>query len=312
MIRITDTPKPRDRFGSIPIRAGKSTNSSLSGPHLPRRPRRSSLWTWLKRIVGLLFGLTLILGLGSSLLVPYLATTFLPKHLAEALNRPVTIARAEFNPRTCTLTLRQFIVGPKLSTPDDPVDPLLSAATISLHLLPERLLGGEFACKLGAEHFFLHLVRRKGGGYNLGQALADLLPAMPALPLRFSCDAIAVSNSRLVFDDEQSGKTYLAEELTLASPPGQASPVSLQVKINGVAITLPDTANPTQAADPLPSTPEPTEKQETANAPSPPDDSVIKTAEAIALIQELSQATRQYLQKTVNPPDKRLTPSLAH
>ena len=28
MIRITDTPKPRDRFGSIPIRESKPMNSS--------------------------------------------------------------------------------------------------------------------------------------------------------------------------------------------------------------------------------------------------------------------------------------------
>ena len=66
--------------------------------------------------MGLLLGLALLLGLGSPLLVPYLATTFLPKHLASALNRPVTIARGEFNPLTCTLTLCQLIVGPKLST----------------------------------------------------------------------------------------------------------------------------------------------------------------------------------------------------
>ena len=310
MIRITDTPKPKDRFGSIPIRVGKPTSSSLYGPHPPtRRPRKSSLWPWLKRIVGLLLGLTLIVGIASPLLVPYLATTLLPQHLAGALNRPVTIARAEFNPLTCTLTLRQFIVGPKLSTPDDPVDPLLSAATISLHLLPERLLDGELACKLGAEHFFLHLVRQKNGGYNLGQVLDDLLPAMPVIPLRFSCNAFALSNSRLVFDDEQSGKTYLAEELALAGSPGQAGLISFQARINGIPVTLPDAASPVEAAAPLPATPEPTEKEGEANAPSPPDDPALKTAEAIALVRELSQAAGQYLQNPVNlPVERRILP----
>lgn len=302
MIRITDTPKPKDRFGSIPIRVGKPTSSSLYGPHPPtRRPQRSSLWTWLKRIVGLLLGLTLIVGIGSPLLVPYLATTLLPQHLAEALNRPVTIARAEFNPLTGTLTLHQLIVGPKLSNPDDPVDPLLSAATISINLLPERLLNGEAACTLGAEHFFLHLVRQKDGGYNLGQVLADLLPALPAIPLRFSCDTFTLSNSRLVFDDEQSGKTYLAENLALAGSPGQAGPISLQAKINGISVTLPDAASPDQAANPLPATPEPTEKEGGADAPSPPDDPALQAAEAIALVQKLSQAAREYRPSPLAP-----------
>lgn len=310
MIRITDTPKPKDRFGSIPIRVGKPTASSLYGPFPPRRPKRSFLATWLKRIVGLLLGLTLLLGLGSFLLAPYLATTLLPQHLATALNRPVTIARAEFNPLTCALTLHQLIVGPKLSNPDDPVDPLLSAATISLHLVPEHLLNGEVACKLGAEHFFLHLVRQKDGGYNLGQALDDLLSAMPVIPLRFSWEAIALSNSRLVFDDEQTGKTHLAEEISLASSPGQASRVSLQAKINGVSLTLPDIARPDQAANPLQAMPEPTE-EESAEAPTPPDDSALKTAEAIALVQQLSQAAGQYRQNPVNPPVEHRLPPLA-
>lgn len=294
MIRITDTPKPKDRFGSIPIRVGKPTSSSLYGPHLPRRPQRSSLWTWLKRIVGLLLWLTLILGPGSFLLVPYLATTLLPQRLAGALNRPVTIARAEFNPLTCSLTLHRLIVGPKLSAPDDPVDPLLSAATISLNLAPERLLSGEVACTLDAEQFFLHLVRQKDGGYNLGQALDDLLPAMPVIPLRCSWTAIAVNNSRLVFDDEQTGKTYLAEELTLAGSPSQAGPISLQAKINGVPVSLPDITSPAQA-----------------DAPRPPDEPALQTAEAIALVQQLSQAAGQYLQNPVNPPVEHRIPPLA-
>jgi hypothetical protein len=295
MIRITDTPKPKDRFGSIPIRVGKPTSSSLYGPHPPaRRPRKSSLWTWLKRIVVLLLWLTLLLGIGSPLLVPYLATALLPQYLAGALNRPVTIARAEFNPLTRTLTLHQLIVGPKLSRPDDPVDPLLSAATISINLAPERLLNGEAACTLAAERFFLHLVRQKDGGYNLGQVLDDLLPALPAIPLRFSCDAFALSNSRLVFGDEQSGKTYLAEELTLTGSPGQASAISLQAKINGVSLTLPDIARPDQAANPLPATPEPTKKEGGTDAPSPPDNPALQAAEAIALVQELSQAAKEH------------------
>jgi len=312
MIRITDTPKPRDRFGSIPIRESKPTNSFSPGPHLPRRPKPSFLWTCLKRTVGLFLVLGLLLGIGSPLLIPYLATTLLPQHLASALNRPVTIARAEFNPLTCTLTLRHLIVGPKLSKPDDPVDPLLSAGSISISFAPQRLLDREFACNLGAEHFFLHLVRQKDGGYNLGQTLDELLPGLPpVLPLPFSWNTITASNSRLVFDDEQTGKTHLAEEISLAISPGQTSPLGLQATINGVPVNLSDNASPAQPSTPSPAKSESAEQGEAASAPATPDDSALKTAEAIALVQNLNQAARQYLQQTATPPDEPRTPSLA-
>ena len=302
MIRITDTPKPKDRFGSIPIRDGKATNSFSPGPHMPRRSKPFSLWAWFRRIVSLLLGLALLLGLGSFLLIPYLTTTLLPKQLAATMNRSVTIARAEFNPLTCTLTLHHLIVGPKLSTPDDPVDPLLSAGRISINISPERLLNGELACNLGTEHFFLHLVRQKDGGYNLGQTLDELLPSLPILPLRFSWNTISASNSRLVFDDAQTGKTHLAEEISLAIPPGQTRSLSLQAKVNGVSITLPDTASPAQAPKPPPAKPESAEPEGTASTPAAQEDPALKTAEAIALIQDLSQAARQYWQNPVNPP----------
>lgn len=306
MIRITDTPKTKDRVGSIPIREGKPRHGSASGPHPPRRrPQRSALWNWLKRVVILFLCLAIFLGLGSILLIPYLATDILPKQLAAALNRPVTIARAAFNPLTCSLTLHQLIVGPKLSQPDDPVDPLLSASGVSIACEPKRLLEGDLTCTLAGEHLFVHLVRQKDGAYNLGQALDDLLPALPILPLRFSWTTIALSNSRLVFDDEQAGKVHLAEEITLAISPGQPKPFRLQARINGISIALPDPASPSQAATPPPGAPEATEPGESTNAPAAPDDAAAKTAEAIALVQELSQEAGEYLQNPFDPPVER-------
>ena len=237
--------------------------------------------------MGLMLVLALLLAIGSPLLIPYLATTLLAEKMAFALNRPVTIARAEFDPLTTTLTLRHLIVGPKLSQPDDPVDPLLSAGKISIAFAPKRLLSKELACDLNADHFFLHLVRDKDGGYNLGQAMDELLPGLPVLPLQFTVNTITAGNSRLVFDDGQTGKNHLAEEITLTLSPGQADPLSLQAKINGVAISLPDTTN----------------------APGASDDSAQKTAEA--MVQNLGQAARKYLQKNVTTPVERRTPTIA-
>jgi len=295
MIRITDTPKPRDRFGSIPIREGKPTSNFASRLSLPKRPKRSFLWPWLKRLVALFLGTTLLLVICSPLLVPYLATTLLATHLAETLNRPVTIAGAEFNPLTSTLTLRRFIVGPQRANPEDPVDPLLSAGRISIACGPKQLPAGELACTLAADHVFLHLVRRKDGGYNFGQSMADLLPGMQALPLRFSWSTIAMDNSRLVYDDEQTGKTHHAEDLTLTFSPGQPNPLRLQGEINSIPITLNDAANQAWPTDPGADT----------GAPNTPDDPATKTAAAIALVQELSQAAGEYLEDPISRPAAR-------
>ena len=311
MIRITDTPKPRDRFGSIPIRDDQPTNSFPPGPHPPRPRKTSFFWTWLWRLAGALLGLTLLLGLGSFFLVPSLATTLLAGQLSSVLNRPVTIPRAEFNPLTCTLTLHNLIVGPKLSKPNDPVDPLFSVGRMSIDCEPKRLLDGEVACSLKANHCFLHLVRQKDGGYNLGQTMADLLPGMPVLPLRISCNTISLSNSRLVFDDEQTGKTHLAEEIALdispgAKGPGPAALFHLQTTINGTAITINDmaslTGGPGQTPNLRPAMPDSTQPGGDTPASGAPEDPAVNTAEAISLVQDLAQAVRQSLQYPGNPP----------
>ena len=304
MIRITDTPKPRDRFGSIPIREGKPQPIPSQEVYLPRRPKKNFLWPWLKRIVILLLGATLILVIISPLLVPYLTTTLLAEKLSATLNRSVTIPRGEFNPLTCTLTLSHIIVGPDLSKSHDPVDPLLSAGKTTIAFEPKRLLDQEIASTLSVEHSFLHLVRQKDGSYNTGQTMAALLVDMPVLPLRFSCKSITISDSRLVFDDELNGKTHLAEDISLsitsgAAAPDQANPFRLQATINGIVITQNGPTGPSISSSQASA---PTEPGGDGDNPGVPVDPAAKAAEAIALAQDLNQAARQYLQTPVNPP----------
>lgn len=317
MIRITDTPKPKDKFGSIPIRDGKPTGNFALRPHPDKRPQSFFLWGLLKKIIAILLGAALILALSSPLLVPYLVTTLLAKHLASELDRPVTLPRAGFNPLTATLTLHNLIIGPKLSKPHDPVDPLLSASRLSLEFKLNRLMDGEVACIAETDHFFLHLVRRKDGTYNLGQFIDTLLPSAALLPLRFSGGAFAVSDSRLVFTDELNGTIHHAEEIALSissHATGPAIPFRLQATINGVAITLDDSAGltvtsalPSTAAQPDPAT------QGEAPEPETAADPALKTAETIALVQDLANGLRLYLPNIAIPPvesrtEKPLTP----
>lgn len=310
MTRTTDTPKPQDRFGSIPIHGGPAPKSSRTGSHPPRPGKRFFFWRLLRRFVGTLIGLTLFLGFGSFFLVPYLATTVLAEHLSSVLNRPVTIPRAEFNPLTCTLTLHHLIVGPDLSKPNDPVDPLLSMGRVAIDCAPKRLLDGKVACSLDAKHCFLHLVRRKDGTYNLGQVMAELLPGRFVLPLQFSCDPISLGNSRLVFNDEQSGKTYLGEDIALDISPKATESASpslfhLQATVNGVGITMNGLTGPTAAPGRIPNLApamaKSAEPEGNTGTPGAPDDSAVKTAEAISLVRNLVLASKEYLQSTCNP-----------
>lgn len=318
MIQINDTPKPRDRFGSIPIHEGKPTSNSSHEQFLPRQPKKFFLWTLSGRIVMVLLGLTLLLILTSPLVVPYLTTTLIADQLSSALNRPVTIPRAEFNPLTCTLTAHHLIVGPQLATTNDPVDPLLSAGEISVDFDLATLLDGKVACNLTAQHLFLHLVREKGGGYNLGQVIEILLPVNAVLPWRFSCNTLAISNSRLVFDDKQTGKTHLAEDLTLnissrrTNSPDRARTFRLQASINGIPVTVYDTATPTKARNQPLVNPAPTVSGENPGDQGIPDDPALKTAEAMSVIHDLAQTAGLYLPNTANlPVELRPRPPLA-
>lgn len=317
MIRITDTPKPKDKVGSIPIRDGKPTGNFALRPYPDKRPQTFFLWGWLKKIIGLLLGLALILAFSSPLLVPYLVTTLLAKHLASELNRPVTIPRAQFNPLTSTLTLHNLIIGPKLSKPHDPVDPLLSVSSLSLEFELNRLIDGEVACAVEADHFFLHLVRRKDGTYNLGQFIDALLPSVTLPPLRFSGDTFAVSDSRLVFTDELNGTIHHVEEIALSISPrasGPAIPFRLQATINGIVITLDDPTGLTAKSAPS----LPVAQPDPATQGEPPEtgttaDPALKTAEAVAIVQDLANGVRQYLPNIAIPPvesrtEKPLTP----
>lgn len=306
MIRITDTPKPKDKFGSIPIRDGKSTDSFTLRLQPDKRPQTFFLWAWLKKIVGLLLGLALILALSSPLLVPYLVTTLLAKHLASELNRPVTIPRAQFNPLTSTLTLHNLIIGPKLSKPHDPVDPLLSVSRVSIEFELNRLIDGEVACAVEADRFFLHLVRRRDGTYNLGQFIDALLPSVALLPLRFSGDTFALSDSRLVFTDEMNGTIHHVEDIALNISPRTsvpAIPFRMQATINGVMITLDDPTGLTAKSAPSPPAahPDPATQGESPE-PGTTADPALKTAEVIALVRYLADGVRQYLPNIAIPP----------
>jgi outer membrane protein OmpA-like peptidoglycan-associated protein len=235
-------------FGSIPI-AGEQTDKEAMAPDQmspaaetsglpdcaspsattrddrarkhPRQMTKKRLpgWLWVLLMPVAAFVFYLVAGY---LLMPYLLRDVLPGQLARALDRPVTVGAAEFNPFTLTVTLQNTIIGPKLAEPDDDVDPLLSFSRLKLELAAASLFKLGLICrKVEMERFFLHLVRRENATYNLQELLparADGKSASLLGRLRFSLNNITVNDSRLLFDDRPTGKTHQIEEISLALP----------------------------------------------------------------------------------------------
>ncbi len=222
-----------DEFGSIPIAGEEApSESKLGGPAPPQPPstpmsrkkRKRRSFPWITLFIAspmLAFAVYLLIGF---FLIPYLATTKFAEELSEDVGRSVTIADANFNPFTLSLTLFNGIVGAKLNDPQDQVDPVLSFSRLTVDFEALGLVKRAIILqKLEADQFFLHVVRFQDGSYNIikmmrpqdeeeGGGLNLLLPA------RFSLNNISLVDSRLVFDDKPSGKVHTVEEIDLALP----------------------------------------------------------------------------------------------
>lgn len=237
------TDDTRDPFGSIPIAGdgeeGKGEEPqplpaapkkqppprvekpAPSVPPPPRRFRRQrpkrSHGPWRRRLTRLgtvaAAGFALYL-LAGYLLMPYLLGSVLPGRLAGALDRPVTVGAASFNPFTLTVTFQDGIIGPRLTDAAEGIDPLLSFDRLRLDLAVASLFKRALICnEVTADRLVVHLVRHRNGTYNL-QAL--LPPAGGGF--RFSLNNIRVRDSRLLFNDRPTGATHRVEKIELDLP----------------------------------------------------------------------------------------------
>jgi hypothetical protein len=239
--------KPESPFDSIAIssaepgkevseepRASEPVEQEPAGPEEAPPSRRQQgakrfvSWAKWPFISGILLFLVYILA--GYALVPYLFASFLPHRLSVSTERPVTVGSAEFNPFTGTLILRNGIIGPRLTNPDDTVDPILSFSRCLIDFEISSLFRRGIICReLTLEQFFLHLVRRPDATYNVTELLPPVLLAgmdgkdadagqlFAGLP-PFSLNNIRVSDSRLIFADLPAAKTHIVEEISLTLP----------------------------------------------------------------------------------------------
>ncbi|MDH5523398.1 MAG: DUF748 domain-containing protein [Desulfobulbaceae bacterium] len=250
-----------DKFGHIPIAGGdfpaeekippiepKTAPGHPSAPSPRKRrqlPSSNRKLAWLTGLITLAALLFVAIGYG---LVPYLTTTLLANRLGAKLDRSVTIAKADFDPFSLTLTLHNCIIGPRLSQKEDQVDPVLSFATAKIDLEAIGLVTGKIITKsLEAEQLFVHLVRNKNGGYNLLEMAQQAWPqATAGHAPAYSLNNIAIRESRLIFDDQPAGKSHSVTKINLALPSlsnisyqtGQYIKPELSGEINGSPISL--------------------------------------------------------------------------
>lgn len=261
---------PQDPFSSIPISGpdpgATAIHFKAKSPEDPppfsraKTPRQPPLGK--KKI----FLATLTLGLaayffGGFFLLPYLITHQGARYLAARLNRPVTIGAAAFNPATLQLTLKNAIIGPQLSNPDDPVDPLLSFGSLQIDLQWSSLPHRAVICQeLSIGQLFIHAVRHPDHTYNLqsllvGQGEADApAPFLKALFTRYSISNIQLAAGEIIFEDRPAGRRHTINELALTLPAlaniARQSPrlsPHFSAMINGSKVAL--TNGKTMAAD---------------------------------------------------------------
>lgn len=214
---------PHDDFGTISIAgeqappepAIKKSAPKPGGPEKRRRPRRLGR---LKTALGILSALAVLFLLSGYFLIPYLTTTLLADHLGKVLNRPVTIAEAEFDPFSLTLTLHKGIVGPRLDNPQDTIDPLLSFDRFMIDLEAGGLWRGRLVCRKSEfDRPFLHLVRESQDSYNLTSLTDQGAPGLPA-GLLYSLNNIKINGGAAIFTDRPTGKSHRIENIQLAIP----------------------------------------------------------------------------------------------
>ncbi len=211
---------PADKSGQAhDVQPGLRRSRTVQRRQLPTPPG-----TILKRILLFLLVAATLYSLTGFFLTPYLLTSTLPAFLSKELNRPVTIGSARFNPYTLQITLKNGIIGPDLTEPDDAIDPIFSFGKLEGCLKPAALLGRSYpVASIRGASLFVHLQRHADGSFNVMQMIQRLVPPSSRLrPARLGdflqSGGIHLTDSRLYFNDQVSGNQHKIEAIRFVIP----------------------------------------------------------------------------------------------
>lgn len=223
---------PTDPFSDIPIAQPSSSPPAPAAgkrPSTPAHPAfsRQTLPPKKTSRAATFFTLLTIASIAYLLcgyfLLPFFIKSVATRTLAKHLDRPVTVGIVDFNPLTLRLTLANGIIGPRLSDPDDKVDPIVSFSTLTVALDPRSLLQRAIICQeLTISQPFLHLVHNREQGFNTAMLLPSNQPKhfwlSALLPSRYSVNNITIANGEIIFDDLPTDRTHHLQALDITLP----------------------------------------------------------------------------------------------
>lgn len=233
---------PDDRFGAIAIQPDPG---ALPPPEKPARPRPVRRARPARRAPGgqknrrwpIALAIFLCLPLVYGIAGFFLGAPLLVGHLAAAIHRlagvDTTVDEARFNPFTLRLRLHAITGAP---TADDrqpeqePVAqaPLFTIDRLAIDLNPLTLLGNRLSgSHLEIQGLALTLTRHPDGTTNLPGKTQGSREEGPITesPL-FSLDNIRIGDSKILFDDQLTGKKHHVEQISLDLPRLSNSPVA--------------------------------------------------------------------------------------
>jgi len=245
------TDKPSDIYGSISISGQPSDKKITLGPppppeepeqpkkqKTPKKPARQSsrrrrqideppprrrsgrFFLWFFLLV-LLFGTYSAAGY---LLVPYLVQNKLPDYLAGKTGAYLTTGRISFNPYNFKLVARD--ISAQTMKDGQPRERFLTIDDLRINLDFLSLLRGDLTCsEMRMERLKLQIVRYQDKSYNISYLLdapslkdhSEIID-FAELPFLFSFNNISVAESRVLIDDQISGKEHVIKDIELALP----------------------------------------------------------------------------------------------
>ena len=224
-----------DRFGTIDINPAEqppAPSPEIERPRRPERkgsakkkPRRSGLTAKALFVPALVVIVLFVLYCAAGFWgVPYYFTHSLPKNLLRDPALQLVIDQAHFNPFTFQLRLGGIRVT---DTSDEALtSDILTIAAIDTELAAMSLLRTDLVCtRLQVDNLLLSANRNAQGKYNIGRffnaeadAQASDIINFSELPFLFSFNNIAVTNSKVVFEDIPGKTTHTIENIEIALP----------------------------------------------------------------------------------------------
>ncbi len=214
-----------DRYGSISINeeadSAPEEKPEIRRPVPPKRRQkggnRAFLWATLAAcFVGFYF-------LAATYLAPMALQKYLPSYLAKSTGLQFSMGDVKLNPFNFQLTINDI----KADLPDSAAgQALLEIPFLFIDIDLTSLLRNSFVCHtLTVKNLSLHITRFKDKHYNL-PVLTRLVKDknqeqiidFTNLPFLFSFNNIDISDSRILFTDQEKGNTHTVEQLHLAIP----------------------------------------------------------------------------------------------